>query len=218
MVWTFYPTLNRLFDLLTFDMVETYQKLLMDDINQLVPLPGKSYAKVFAKLELKQVKRGKTLKHPGETDRVSRYLCKGFIGSYKFNGDQHALFMVFKPKDIVFDERSFRSGVPSDTLIKCITDVVFYEFSRDSERELLDENPDFVKVAHKISLRINECSSTVLELSKKKLDAGYREFVRMFPGLEPEITNEDLGAFFRVSRRTVERFKHDLKNFDDETY
>ncbi|WP_192348844.1 Crp/Fnr family transcriptional regulator [Algoriphagus sp. Y33] len=186
----------------------------MDDINQLFPLPEKSYVKVFDKLKLKYLKRGKTLKHPGETDRVSRYLCEGFIGSYKFNGSNHALFMIFKQTDIVFDERSFRSGIPSDTLLKCITDVVFYEFTRDSERELLSANPDFVTVAHKISLRINECNSNVFELSKKKLDPGYKEFVKMFPGLEPEITNEDLGAFFGISRRTVERFKHDLKNFD----
>ncbi len=195
-------------------MVDKYQKLLKDDIARLFPLPEKSYVKVFAKLKLKHYKRGKILKHPGETDRVSRYLCKGFIGSYKFNGTNHALFMIFQQRDIVFDEGSYRRDIPSDTLLKCITDVVFYEFTRDSERELLSRNPDFVTVAHKISLRINERNTNVFELSKKKLDPGYREFVQMFPGLEPEITNEDLGAFFGVSRRTVERFKHDLKNFE----
>ncbi|MEB2777319.1 hypothetical protein SYJ56_18540 [Algoriphagus sp. D3-2-R+10] len=193
-------------------MEDKYKKLLIDDIGRLMAFPEEAYRLVFSELELKSIKRGKILKAQGDSDTVSRYLCEGFIGSYRFNETQHLLSVIYRPTDTVFDDRSFRTGIPSDTILKCISDVVFYEFSLDSERDVLERYPRFVELAHKISLRINERNAIVFELSKKGLEKGYEELMMLFPGLEPAITNDDLGAFFRVSRRTVERFKHDLKN------
>lgn len=193
-------------------MDRKYRELLIDDIQQLMDLPEDAIGMVFSKLEFKRVKRGKVLKNMGEADRVSRYLCEGFIGSYRFTNDIHSLSVIYRPTDTVFDERSFRSGLPSDTLLKCISDVVFYEFSLDSERNVLGRSPQLVSLAHKLSLRINERNIKVLELGKMTLVEGYEELMKSFPGLEPVITNNDIAGFFRVSQRTVERFKHNLKN------
>ena len=193
-------------------MENKYRKLLMDDVRQLIDLPEEDFSLIFPKLELKRMKRGLVLKDSGKPDVVSRYLCEGFIGSYTLLEAKYSLSVIYRATDTVFDDRSFRSGIPSDSLLKCISDVVFYEFTLDSERDVLGRQPRLVTLAHKISLRINERNSTVFELSKKGLEKGYEELMLFFPGLETEITNGDLGDFFRVSRRTVERFKHDFKN------
>lgn len=193
-------------------MDRKYRELLIDDIQQLMDLPEDAIGMVFSKLEFMRVKRGKVLKNMGEADRVSRYLCEGFIGAYRYTNDKHSLSVIYRPTDTVFDERSFRSGLPSDTILKCISDVVFYEFSLDSERNVLGRSPQLVSLAHKLSLRINERNIKVLELGKMTLVEGYEELMKSFPGLEPVITNNDIAGFFRVSQRTVERFKHNLKN------
>jgi hypothetical protein len=186
--------------------------MLMDDVKQLLDLPEEDFSHIFPKLELKCMKRGRVLKDIGESDVVSRYLCDGFIGSYTPHKEKYALSMLYRATDTVFDDRSFRTGIPSDAMLKCISDVAFFEFTLDSERDVLGRHPRLVNLAHKISLRINERNSIVFELSKKGLEKGYEELMLLFPGLKTEIKNEDLGDFFRLSRRTVERFKHDLKN------
>ncbi|PZX59349.1 CRP-like cAMP-binding protein [Algoriphagus ratkowskyi] len=193
-------------------MEEKYRKLLMDDVRQLLDLPEEDFSLIFPKMELKRMKRGRVLKGSGESDVVSRYLVEGFIGAYSLINTKHSLSVIFKTTDTVFDDRSFRTGIPSDSILKCISDVAFYEFTLDSERDVLGRQPRLVTLAHKISLRINERNSTVFELSKKGLENGYEDLMMFFPGLETEITNGDLGDFFRISRRTVERFKHDFKN------
>lgn len=193
-------------------MENKYRKLLMDDVRQLLDLPEEDFSLIFPKLELRHMKRGRVLKDSGEPDVVSRYLCDGFIGSYTLHEAKHSLSVLYRATDTVFDDRSFRTGIPSESLLKCISDVVFYEFTLDSERDVLGRQPRLVTLAHKISLRINERNTIVFEISKKGLEKGYEELMLLFPGLETEITNEDLGNFFRVSRRTVERFKHEFKN------
>ena len=181
-------------------------------MSQLLDLPEEDFDLIFPKLELKHMKRGRVLKDSGKPDVVSRYLCEGFIGSYTLQESKYSLSVIYRVTDTVFDERSYRTGIPSDSLLKCISDVVFYEFTLDSERDVLERQPRLVTLAHKLSLRINERNTSVFHINKKGLEKGYEELMLHFPGLETEITNEDLGNFFRVSRRTVERFKHEFKN------
>ena len=114
-------------------MESKYGKLLMDDVRQLIELPEEDFRLVFPKLELKRLKRGSVLKKSGESDIVSRYLCSGFIGSYLLGKEKSALYSLYRATDTVFDAPSFRTGIPSDSMLKCISDVVFYEFTIDSE-------------------------------------------------------------------------------------
>lgn len=209
---TFFTCLSLLYCLSEYFMETKYRQLLIDDVSQLMELSEEDFEIVFSELELKRSRRGQILKKAGQSDKVSRYLCEGFIGSYRYYKKRHALSVIYQRTDTVFDERSYRTGFPSDTLLKCISDVIFYEFSLPSEQDILGKHPKFLALAHKLSLRINERNVAVLELSRKGLKKGYHELMHLFPGILPEITYEELGDFFGVSRRTVERFKHDLKN------
>ncbi|SEG10819.1 Crp/Fnr family transcriptional regulator [Algoriphagus boritolerans] len=192
-------------------MEQDYTSLMIRDYDQLVKLPKEAYDLVIPNLILVNLKRGTVIKSQGQVDRVSRYLCEGFIGTYRFQDSEQKLFTIYKKTDTVFDETSFRSGLPSETVLKSISDVVFLEYSVDSESKLLQEHPSFTILAHKVAHRITERNSKVHSIAKLGLEKGYEILMKEFPGLEAHITNLDIGSFFGVSTRTAERWKHNLK-------
>lgn len=192
-------------------MEQKYISQLISDYDQLLRLPKEAYDNVIPSLTQVNLKRGIVIKELGKADLVSRYLCEGFIGSYNSRGDKLDLFSIFKPSDTVFDEVSFRSGISSKTVLKTISDVTFLELSTDAESKLLTKHTQFSLLAHKVAHRITERNSRVHAIAKLGLEKGYEILMVEFPGLEAEITNADLGSFFGVSTRTVERWKHSLK-------
>lgn len=186
-------------------------EMLIRDYDQLLPLPRAIYQKVLPNLKLVRLKRGTILKKLGHTDQISRYLCKGFIGLYSPIEEVPTLFSIFKPSDTAFDLVSYGMGIPSDNELRAISDVTFLEFTQESEKLLLSADLHLLQLAHKISLRVMARQARSLEISKMGIQLGYSVLMQEYPGLEGELTNSDLGGFFRVTKRTAERFKHNLK-------
>ncbi|MBN7809524.1 Crp/Fnr family transcriptional regulator [Algoriphagus sp. H41] len=193
-------------------MEQKFISQLISDYDQLLKLPREAYEIVIPYLKQVALKRGTVIKEYGKADVVSRYLCEGFIGSFNSNGEKIELFSIFKPSDTVFDEVSFRTGIASSTVLRTISDVIFLEFPSYAESKLLAQHSRFLLLAHRVAHRITERNSRVHAIAKLGLENGYAILMKEFFGLEREITNSDLGSFFGVSTRTVERWKHDLKS------
>lgn len=193
-----------------------YIEMLIRDYDQLLPLPREVYQKVIPKLKLVHHKRGTLLKKSGQIDRVSRYLCKGFIGIFSPIEDSLNLFSIFKSSDTAFDLFSYGMGKASENELRTLSDVTFLEFSQDSEKDLLSVDFHLLQLAHKITLRVIARHARSLEISKMGIRKGYSVLMKEYPGLEAELTNADLGGFFRVTKRTAERVKHSLKELGNE--
>ncbi|REG77517.1 cyclic nucleotide-binding domain-containing protein [Algoriphagus antarcticus] len=189
---------------------------LIRDYDQLLKLPCEAYEWVLPHLKQINLKRGTVIKKSGSVDMASRYLCEGFIGSYKPIGERLMLSAIYKLSDTVFDESSFRTGIASNTVLKTISKVIFMEFPQEVEINLLDTHASLASLAHKVAHRIMERNARVYQISKLGLSHGYEVLMKEFPGLEAEITNSDLASFFGVHNRTVERWKHNLKRHDHE--
>ena len=192
-------------------MEQRFITMLINDYDQLLKLPHEAYDWVIPSLKQLNLKRGTVIKKQATADKVSRYLCQGFIGSYREIAGELKLFSLFKATDTVFDETSFRSGFVSETVLKAISDVVFLEFPTGAEIVLLDRHSRFTLLAHKVAHRITERNGRVHAISRMGIYKGYEKLMFEFPGLEAEITNADLADFFGVHTRTVERWKHNLK-------
>ncbi|MDR7128107.1 CRP-like cAMP-binding protein [Algoriphagus sp. 4150] len=192
-------------------MESEFLNQLIKDFDQILKLPRETYEWVSPYLKEVRLKRGTIIKKSGTADKASRYLLEGFAGSFTPNGEKLMLVKIFQASDIVFDESSFRAGIPGPTMLKAISDVVFMEFPKEAEAMLLGRHAELVLLAHKVIHRIAERNATVHHISKLGLRRGYQILMDEFPRLESEITNADLASFFDVSTRTVERWKHDLK-------
>lgn len=195
-------------------MDQNFITMMISDYDQLLKLPREAYDLVLPNLRQVSLKRGVVIKRQGQADKTSRYLCSGFIGSYRVIETELKLFSIYRATDAVFDETSFRSGLPSDTVLKAISDVVFFEFSTESEMNILGKHALLSLLAHKVSHRITERNSRVLAIAKLGIEKGYSVLMKEFPGMEAQITNADIGSFFGVSTRTAERWKHNLKGQD----
>lgn len=192
-------------------MEQDFIKMMINDYDQLEKLPKEAYEKVLPNLRQVKLKRGTVIKEPGSADEVSRYLCKGFIGSFRIVDSGLKLFSIYRATDTVFDESSFRTRLPSESVLKSISDVIFFESTDEFDLSLVGSNALFSTLAQKLSYRITERNSRVYAIAKMGLEKGYGVLMKEFPSLEAQITNSDIASFFGVSTRTVERWKHNLK-------
>ncbi|GAB2493425.1 cyclic nucleotide-binding domain-containing protein [Algoriphagus taiwanensis] len=192
-------------------MKERFIEMMIADYEQLIHIPKDSYSLVIPQLKLIHKQRGEFLKKAGVVDKVSRYICEGFIGYYRSTPSGLRLFAIYQPSDTVFDLDSYRSGKPSDAEIKAISPVIYLEFSFDDEQDLTAKDIFIMRLALAVNQRVTQRQARVLEISKMGFETGYPILMKEFKGLAGEISNPDLGSFFNISTRSVIRNKRKSK-------
>lgn len=192
-------------------MKEEFVQQMVDDYEQLIHIPKESYDLVIPRLNLIEKKPGEVIKDSGQIDKMSRYICKGFVGYYNHTAFGNTLFSIYQPSDTVFDLDSYRSGVPGKIEIKAISAVSYLEFSIKSEKELLEIDPHLIRLALAINQRILKRQAKVLEISKMGFDRGYPLLIKEFKGIGTKLSNQDLASFFNLSVRSLIRHKSNLK-------
>lgn len=188
-------------------MKEEFIEMMIADYEQLLHVPKESYDLVIPRLRIVQKSRGELIKREGSVDRMSRYICQGFIGYYRTTPTGLSLFAIYQSSDTVFDLDSYRSGEPSDAQIKAISQVSYLEFSIDSEQDLITKDTYLMRLALAVNQRVTQRQARVLEISKMGFDKGYPILMKEFKGLAVEISNPDLASFFNYSVRSVIRHK-----------
>lgn len=188
-------------------MKKTFVEMMIADYEQLLHIPRESYDLVIPQLRLVHKQRGELIKREGEVDKISRYVCEGFIGYYRSTPAGLTLFAIYQPSDTVFDLDSYRSGKPSDAQIKAISPVSYLEFSFESEKDLIAKYTSLMRLALAVNQRVTLRQARVLEISKMGFDIGYPILMKEFKGLATEISNADLASFFNYSVRSVIRHK-----------
>lgn len=192
-------------------MITDYKKQVMEKFQHLCTISETAYDQAFSRVKLREVSRSRSIKNAGEAEVYSRFLCKGFIGSFQYCDGEFILKNIFQSGDVVFDETSYLSCEPSEVEIRAISKIVFFELDKSTEDELLALVPDFYPLAHRIAHSIAEKNSKNVSISRMGIEKGYDVLMREFPGLESVLTNRDLGGFFGISTRSAERFKQKLK-------
>jgi hypothetical protein len=188
-------------------MKEEFINQMIRDYDQELLIPRQSYDLVIPNLNLVYKNRGELIKRAGETDVYSRYICQGFVGYYNRTGLGYHLFSIYQSTDTVFDLDSYRTGMPSDNILKAISRVVYLEFSAEAENEVIVLDRHLMELALVINQRITKRQSRVHEISKMKFEEGYPLLIHEFKGIGQELTNDELGSFFHVSSRTIDRKK-----------
>ena len=192
-------------------MITKLKEQVMEKFRHLRVIPESSYDIALTRVKQRVVSRMKPIKKNGEVDNHSRFLCEGFIGAFQYTEDSFVLTNIFQAGDVVFDETSYLSGKVSDVELKALSTVIFLELNKSDENELLELVPDFYPLALRIAQSVTERNSRIASISRMGLEIGYHVLMKEFPGLEQVITNRELAGFFGISRRSVERFKQQLK-------
>ncbi|MBN7816262.1 Crp/Fnr family transcriptional regulator [Algoriphagus pacificus] len=185
---------------------------LIADYNSIRRFSAESYETVFQKLILRKVSRGEILKKVDMVDIKSRYICEGYLGLFREGKSGFQLFRIFGKSDTAFDEQSFRSNTPSNSIIRALSDTVYLGFTLESEIELLSNKPEFYALALEVTHRINKRHLEQEAIKAKKFKDGFPLLLKKFPGIGQYLKNQDLADFFNCSISTVERLKYSIMN------
>lgn len=191
--------------------MDEYKRRMWEDYNQIIPISLEAYGDVFKSLLLKKLKKGAILKPKGTADGVSRYLCDGFIGEYVAVKDEFILEQIFQPTDTVFDDSSFFAQIKTDVYLKALSDVIFLEFSKESELMVIKKSKELNQLSHFVIHRLTERKSNLNRIRLKRLEGGYSELMKEYPGIEKVLTQADIASFFSSSVRSVARLQAKLK-------
>lgn len=197
--------------------MENHIKKMWEDYQQIIPLSLETYEDVFKSLILKKVKKGVVLKQAGTADGVSRYLCEGFIGEYVFVNGEYVLEQIFQPTDAVFDDSSFYPQIKTDVFLKALCNVVFLEFSKESELMVIKKSRELNRLSHFVIHRLTERKSNLNRIRLKRLESGYSDLLKEYPGVEKVLTQADIASFFASSVRSVARLQAKLKTGNNGT-
>ncbi|MDI1323182.1 MAG: hypothetical protein PSV36_10565 [Algoriphagus sp.] len=195
--------------------MDDFKKRMWEDYHQIIPLSLEIYEDVFRSLILKKIKKGIIIKQPGTADGVSRYLCEGFIGEYVYVNGEYVLEQIFQPTDTVFDDSSFYPQIKTDVFLKALSDVVFLEFSKESELMVIKKSRELNRLSHFVIHRLTERKSNLNRIRLKRLEKGYPDLLKEYPGVETVLTQSDIASFFASSVRSVARLQAKLKKEDN---
>ncbi len=187
---------------------------MKEDYDQLLFISEESYKRLSLHLEFRKVKKGKPLKHSGEPEICSRYICQGFVGIYfQIDGDS-VLQNIFQGSDTVFDSISYTEEKVTNTEIKAISDVAFFEFPKIRENQVVENFPEFanlgIMINHRIQKRKDE-QNAILRLGIKR---GYPLLCQLYPGIDQYLHYQDWAELFNTSERTVSRVLSELNRSD----
>lgn len=191
--------------------MDEYKRRMWEDYNQIISISLEAYGDVFKSLLLKKLKKGVIVKHKGTADGVSRYLCEGFIGEYVAVKDEFILEQIFQPTDTVFDDSSFFAQIKTDVYLKTLSDVIFLEFSKESELMVIKKSKELNQLSHFVIHRLTERKSNLNRIRLKRLEGGYPDLVKDYPGIEKVLNQTDIASFFATSVRSVARYQAKLK-------
>ncbi|MBB6328860.1 CRP-like cAMP-binding protein [Algoriphagus iocasae] len=189
-----------------------YMDQLIADYNRIKKFSDEAYESVFHKLILRRVSRGEILKKVDTVDIKSRYICEGFLGLYQEGKAGFQLVRIFGKSDTAFDEKSFRTNIPSKSIIKALSDTVYLGFTLEAETELLAKKPEFYSLALEVVHRINKRHVEQEAIKAKKFKEGFPLLLKKLPGIGQYLKNQDLADLFNCSISTVERLKYTLMN------
>ncbi|WP_439490857.1 Crp/Fnr family transcriptional regulator [Algoriphagus sp.] len=187
-----------------------YKMQLVEFFNQLLPISEEELKGVFPFVHQESLKRGTVLKHAGEVDVMSRFLCKGFIGLYKDKGGEMSLEHIFGEGDVAREFHSYYSGEKQDYYLKSISDVVFLKMSAGDQERVLDKYSKLALLNSKMMDYVIQKRSKITGVRIRGLHEGYGELLKTLPGIGIYLTRQELADFFNCSTSKVARWRRKI--------
>ncbi|MBE9170944.1 Crp/Fnr family transcriptional regulator [Pleurocapsales cyanobacterium LEGE 06147] len=191
--------------------MEKYIQQMKQDYDSLFPVSEELYRLISLYLEFKKKKKGDILKRSGSVETCSRYIIEGYVGIYYLQDEELQLRYVLRPTDTVFDMLSYVSEEKSCIEIRALTEVLFFEFHKDAEIEVVKRYPEFAQLGILINHRIQQRLAQQNAILGMDFKEGYPEFVQLFPRIELFLKNWQWASLFQCSPRTISRFLNKRK-------
>ncbi|QYH38956.1 Crp/Fnr family transcriptional regulator [Algoriphagus sp. NBT04N3] len=191
--------------------METYIQQMKEDYDSILPVSEDLYRSISLFLDLKRRKRGEVLKPSGSVETLSRYICEGYVGIYYPQKEELHLRYVLSPTDTVFDMHSYLSEEKSLVEIRALTDILFFEFPKEAEIQVVSQFPEFAQLGILINHRIQQRLDRQNAILRMDFKEGYPAFLQSHPGIEFYLKNWDWASLFQCSLRTVSRVLNSRK-------
>ncbi|SFU01885.1 cAMP-binding domain of CRP or a regulatory subunit of cAMP-dependent protein kinases [Algoriphagus locisalis] len=194
--------------------METHLAQMKEDYDQLVPGLSLDYQKLKLYMYFRKRKKGTILKAPNTLEKCSRYICKGYMGLMKQMEDGEVLKEIFGSTDVAFDFKSYAKEKKTKSYLICLSDVVYFEVSKESELDLVKHFPEFIKLGLAINHRLLERVSRRSSIKGKGIHKGYRKFLQDFPGIDRVLSQNKIATYFGCTDRTVRAVQKEYKETD----
>lgn len=188
-----------------------YLAKMKADYDPLVPDLILDYSKVELYLDLRKRKKDEVLKDTSSIETCSRYICEGFIGLFYDSEKGPILSEIFQATDVAFDFQSYLNHGKTQNYIKCLSDVVYYELTKKSEMNLIQNYPEFAKLGSQVNHRMLKRLELRSRIKVMGISKGYKQFVEYLPGIELHLSQAKIASYFSCSERTVREVQHALK-------
>lgn len=190
--------------------MEPYLLKMKQDYDHLAPVSEELYRSLSLHLEFKKAKKGTLLKRSGEVEKCSRYICYGLVGTYLVVDGIPIIQNISQETDAVFDVHSYTLGVNTDTEIKAISDMAFFEFPKIKEKLVVESFPEFATLGIEINHRIQQRKDKQNAILRLNFRKGYPLLCEYIPGIREILHYQDWSQLFNTSERTVSRVINEL--------
>ncbi|WPR77689.1 hypothetical protein [Algoriphagus sp. NG3] len=189
-----------------------YLTKMKEDLDQLVSGLDACYDKIKLYGDFKKAQKNKVLKPIQEVEKSSRYIMEGFVGLFYDTEKGPVLAEIFQATDLAFDVNSYLKEKKTDQYIQCLSDVVYFELSKELEQLLLRHFPDLQQLAIKVNQRMSKRLILRNRIKRMEKEDAYREFLDYMPGIEEHLSQAKIASYFSCSPRTMRIIQQKIKN------
>ena len=175
-------------------------------LDPLETVSAESYRKAGKYVKLYSVKRKKLIKPVGSIEQDSRILLSGLVGMFR----DGKLIRIYFPKEIMMDAASYFMDTPSKYEFRAFEDSSYANLTREGEKLLLEELPEFSVLSTKMTAIAQESNSDWLALSQ----LSWREVLAYLKYKDPEIENKimqkHLAEVLKINPSTFYRYRRQI--------
>ncbi|WP_057936223.1 terpene synthase family protein [Algoriphagus resistens] len=177
-----------------------------------------AYQKVGAYIKYKSVKGKKLIKPSARIEHDSRILLSGLVGMFR----DRKLIRIFFPNEIMMDAESYFYQTPSKYEFRSFENSSFTLLSREGERKLLLEVPEFSQLSTKLISIARESNDKWLALSQLPWREVLEYLKSKDPELELKLSQKHISDVLNVNVKTLYRHRvqayQEVRNNKDKEY
>ena len=155
-------------------------------------------------LDIKEYKAHQILKHPNETESVSRLVLSGFGVTMEMDEEgEYKVDRVYKQGEILMDSFSYKFNRPTKSLIKSYSVIKVAELTKEAEKSLLEDHPQLNALSAVINYHILLIEKSWIKILNAPLGHRHEMFLHNFKIVSNHISIIDLAHLLKMGYSTL---------------
>ncbi|SIS59813.1 cAMP-binding domain of CRP or a regulatory subunit of cAMP-dependent protein kinases [Belliella pelovolcani] len=184
---------------------------MKEDYDSILTISFDAYLELFKYLSIRRYKKNEIIKDNSQIEVASRYISKGIIALYDLSLKVPACRRIYSKSETVCDMESYLTESITSSKIVAYTNCIVCELPKENEFKVIDNIPEFAKLA----LRINHRNATNefrwRRLAWKNKENAYLELMQLCPDFS-SIKVKDICTIIDLPERSIYRLRQKLRS------